>query len=293
MPFLKEKIELAAEEAELKAESYIGYLPNFLKWSLILLILGLLPVYLITKTISVRYWNSAYKDHLVSATPSFKDPKPLSVGNITLTTSGQGIYSATVEISNENFELSLQNVPYEFRFYNQKNEFITSVSDTFFILPNQKKYLTVPRLEAQEQLVGAEIVLPSEPAWQKRLSIPKIDLLTSIPDFYNQVDPLGFTVEGSVTNNSPYQIKQIKLTFLVYDKKGDIVAINVRNEYSLRPYERRAYKQLWPSVFGSDIKSVKVMTETNALDSANLTPPEIKQDSSSDLNRPQTNPYGF
>ena len=293
MAFLKERIELAAEEAELMAESAFTRFPKYLKWSIALLILGLLPAFLITRYASQKYWENQYDRYLVIAKPAFENPKNLSVGNPLLIDSGRGVYSAMVEISNENFELALQNQPYEFKFYDNTGQFITSVSGNFFILPNQKKYLIVPRLENQTALSRTNFFLTGEQNWRKPLSITTVELISGIPNYYNQQNPLGFVAEGSVTNNSPFEIKEAKLIFLVYDTAGKLAAVNQRSEFALKPYERRSYKQLWPELSGLNANSVKVIVETNPLDPGNLTVPDMPNTPSSDLSRPKTDPYRY
>ncbi len=293
MSLLKEKAEIAAEEAELKLENSFKSLPPLYKWSLIIIIIITLPVFFVVKGASTKYWQKKMESNVMTPRPSFTNPKNLTVGDVKIITSAQNVYSAVVEIQNENFELSLNNIPFNFTFFDNKGVFITEVKGKFFILPNQKKYLTVPRIETSENLSIGRFNLPKDLPWQKKLEIPEVKLLTSIPKFYTQTNPLTFVVEASVKNTSPFQLKSVKLVFLILDQKSRIIGISQREEFAIKPFGRRAFKQLWPSVSGQNVKNVKIIAETNTLDKNNLSVSEAQKSSASSLKRPDTNPYGY
>jgi hypothetical protein len=133
--------------------------------------------------------------------------------------------------------------------------------------------------------------LTKEPSWQKKLNIPSVKLITALPNFYNMIDPPAFVAEGYVQNSSPYRLKQVRLTFLVYNSAKQIMTISQRDEFDLKPYERRAYKQLWPNLRLTTVQNVKVIAETNVLDPANLQLDTGSSGPASDLSRPQNEQY--
>ncbi len=287
VPYIKEKLELKAQEAELSAEKAINSFPPALKWFFVVTIISLIPGYYIAKSVSKAIWDRKLKQYQITAKPSFTDAKPITIKKIDLAKISDGSFSAAATIVNENLELSADQVPYKFKFFNDKKELIQAVEDKFYILPNQQKYIVVPKISASETIASAELELPKDIPWIKRMQTPKVSLLATNPNSYNQFDPLSFAVEGNFLNTSPYQIKQVRLTFLVYGPDNKFIAANQRDEFTVIPNERRAYKQLWPNVFGPDAARIIVLAETDTLDRGNLTAPKGAPGPESDLGRPE------
>lgn len=292
MSLLKEKIEIAAQEAELKAEDTLRAFPPFVKWFIIISLLAVIPLYFLTKAISQKTWQTKYLKQRVVAKPSFENPKPLVIAETSVTTMGEKVYAAAAEVTNENLDLSAQNIHYRFKFYNSKKEQIyIGPQETFFILPNQKKYLSLPRFETTEPVAYTELEIDTDIHWQKRLQIPQITFTVSTPTSYLQPSPPAYVVEGSFTNQSPYLLKTVRLTFVLKNSGGKIIGISRRDEFTVQAFEKRSYKQLWPNVAAPNGTKVEVSAETNPFDSSNLTAASLPSGSASDLSRPKTSPY--
>ncbi len=288
MSFFKERVEIGLEEAELNTQIVLSTLPPFFKWFFIISALAIIPTYFVTKNISQKIWAKKYAAGAVMAKPSFTDPKPLVASKVSVSTMGENIYAATAKISNQNLDLSASNISYRFVFYNSAKEAVfTSPDDTFYILPNQTKYLTVPRFTANQPVAYTDLQIDDKIVWQKRLQIPQVKLPTTVPQTYQQTNPSAFVVEGEFTNQSPYQLGKVRLTFLLYDGENKIIGISQRDEFTLKPFERRAYKQLWPGVAASSLNHVEILTDTNTLDPNNITVINQPTGSSSDLGRPK------
>ncbi len=290
MSLVKDKIELGVIEAELETQKALNRLPPLLKWLVIAVIVGSVPLYFATKSISKNIWLKKYQADLLTAKPSFTDPKAPDIGKISLTTLGANTYAAVVKITNPNLDLAADQVLYHFDFYNaQKQLLYSSPPDKLFLLPNQSKYLSLPRFSASERVTTGELVLPNSLPWQKRLTIPKVELLTSAPNVYHQFAPEAFVVEGDFTNKSPYTLKQVRLTFVLFGNNNEIIGTSQRDEFTVNPFERRNYKQLWPNVNASNLVSVKVFADTDTLDKNNLGTTALPSGPAGDLSRPAEN----
>lgn len=289
MPTLKDKIEFETSEIRLFFKQKLSQFPRWFRWLLIIGVLLLIPTYLITKNVTLNIWQKKYSQYLITAKPSFQNPKPVKIIKTYLVSTAANTYAAATEIRNDNLDLALKNQTYTYNFYNDKNELVYSDQGTFFLLPNQETYIVMPRLETNEHIQRGELQLPEQPLWQKPLFIPQVRLLASLPYVYDQMSPQTLVAEGVVENTSAYQLRQIRIVFLIFDKTGKAVGISQRYESVILPNERRAYKQLWPNLSAFGL-SVQVFAETNTLDVANITAPDFPANSSSDLNRPQTNP---
>jgi hypothetical protein len=289
MSLLKDKIELEVELAEYQAQQSLQKFPPILRWLLIGCILAAVPGYYIAKSISYNYWTGHYKQYAISAKASFTDPKEPKASNVTLTSTGNGVYAATMQLTNQNADLALPRADYEFTFYNAAQQQVYRETGTTFLVPNGQKYLVVPRFTSKDAVTAANFRFTSPLHWEKRISIPKVNIIPSPVDTYNQLVPQAFVAEGSYLNSSPYQLGALRLTFLVFDRDGKLIGASRRDDFTVAPGERRTYKQIWPNVYGDPSYTVKVFVETNVFDAKNLTLPTAPNNSASDLSRPANN----
>jgi hypothetical protein len=183
----------------------------------------------------------------------------------------------------------LENVPYNFTFYNAQKQQIYQYQGNLFLLPNQTKYVTAPTFTPTEQITYSDFQIPAEKdlPWQKRLNTPIVNLETSIPQNFEQISPLAFVAQGDFVNNSPYTLAKVRLTFVLYDQNQKIIGISQRDEQTVAPFERRAYKQLWPNMTAPNLNHITVTADTDTLNSNNLSVPSIGSGSSSDLSHPK------
>lgn len=285
MSLLKDQIEIEIQEAELIAQKNLAEFPPFMRWLFIIGVILIIPAYFIAKNVAAKIYVEKYAAVQVTAKPSFTDPKAPTFTNVYLTTLGTSQYAAAVLITNPNLDLSFKETAYQFTFLNSAKQIVHTNTGKVFLLPNEKKYIVVPTFTANDKITFANFELTEPVVWQKRLNITKVEITTSIPQTYFELSPPTFVVEGNFYNNSAYQLKQVNLTFILYDKTGTIVAASYRNESTVNPFERRTYKQLWPNMNGDNIARVEVFSSTNVLDPSNL---KIQSYQPGDLSRPDT-----
>lgn len=295
MSLFKQKVELEMAEAELLIQKNLGQFPPLIKWLVIIIVIGLLPAFYLTKKISSTYWQKKYQSFHLIGKPSFENPLELKINKVTVFFEDNNTYSALAEITNENLELAARQISFKFNFFNAQGQKITVLSGETqgetFILPSQTKYLISPKIVSTDKIVTSKLETTKKPLWQKRLNIPKVKLITTLPTFENITDPPAFVAEGYVQNSSPYRLKQVRLTFIVYNTSNQILAVSSRDEFDLKPYERRAYKQLWPNLRLNSVLNIKVTSETNVLDPSNLQLDTEPASPASDLDRPKTEEY--
>ncbi len=286
MSLFKDKVELEIQEAELFAQKNLTQFPPALIWVVVIAFLAIIPAYYISKSMSQKTWLARYQQGAIMAKPSFTNPQAPKISLVTLTTSGPEDFGAVVQISNQNLDLSLDNVPFSFTFYNAQKQQIYQYQDKLFLLPNQTKYITAPTFSPSGQISYADFNLPQTLPWQKRLSIPTVSFSTSLPQTFEQTSPLAFVAQGDFLNNSPYTISKVRLTLVLFDQDNKIIGVSQRDEFTVAPFERRAYKQLWPNLVAPSLNRVDVTADTDTLDSTDLSAPTIQTNSSSDLSHP-------
>lgn len=288
MSLLKDKIEIGIQEAELGTQKALGSVPLIIRLVIILLVLGIIPSYYIARSLSQKIWLSRYEQGAVLAKMSFTNPQAPSISPVHVTSLGGNSFAAAVQISNPNSSLSLDQVPDSFTFYNAQKQQIYTFNDTLYILPNQTKYLTVPTFTTTEKIAYADFTLPKSLPWQHRLNTPAVSLITSIPSNFEQYSPVAMVVQGDFSNNSPYTLKQVALAFLLFDSSDQIIGVSSRDEFTVMPFERRSYKQLWPNLVAPNLSKVEVDAYTNTLDPADLII-DNSNSPASDLSRPVIN----
>lgn len=286
MSLLTDKIEIDVQEAELYTKQALGQFPKLVVWLLAIGIIAIIPAYFTAKNISLKIWTTRYGQGAILAKPSFTNPKAPKISAVTVTIMGGGSFSAIAQISNQNLDLSADNVPYSFVFLDDKKREIYRYSDTLFLLPNQTKYITAPKFTLNGKITYANFELPEALPWQKRLAIPAVTFSTSLPQTFDQSSPPAFVVQGDFVNHSPYILKKVRLTFVLFDGSGNIIGTSQRDESTVTPFERRAYKQLWPNMAAGNLSRVDVTPDTDTLDPQNLSAPAVNSNSSSDLSHP-------
>ena len=270
MAFLKEKIEIGVEEAELKVQNVFFDFSPRVRLYLIILVILIIPTYFLVKFTAQKVWLSKNQNLTVAAKPSFTNPKTPTKSEVYVVYSGGGTYTAAIEISNPNLDLSFKNEAYQFRFFNASKQQVYQFSGSTFLMPDQKKVLTVPKFVATEPVSFAEFSFLDDIRWQKRIDPPTITLTSSKPKFYDQLNPPAFVAEGDIVNGSPYTLKEVRLVFLVRDLNDKLIGISQRDENNIKPGERRAYKQLWPDLSGVNVKTVDLSVYSNPFDPNNL-----------------------
>ena len=145
----------------------------------------------------------------------------------------------------------------------------------------------VPLLKKEVFCRQSDFQLPQTIAWQKRLNISAVNFSISLPQTFEQYSPLAFVAQGDFVNNSPYTLSKVRLTFVLFDQNQNIIGVSQRDESTVTPFERRAYKQLWPNMTAGNLSRVDVTADTNTLDPSNLSAPAVNSGTSSDLSRPK------
>ena len=289
MSLFKEKLQLGIEEAEFNASRALSGFPSIFKWIFVLLFIALIPSYFVVKSLSYHYWQTKLAPLKFVSKPSFENPQNLQISSANLVSYLDGSFGAVVEITNPNKDLST-NITYSWRYYSLSGQILQplnseAVGGDTFVLPSSKKYIVAAKIITQEPISRAEVILNQPVKWQKKLGLLPALLSVSEANFSQQLSPLLFSVSSVVYNNSPYQIKQIRLSFLVYNPQGQLIAVSQRFENDLSPNEHRAFKQLWPNLYANAGRA-EVIAETNLLDPNNLLLPK-NLNNASDLSRPK------
>lgn len=235
---------------------------------LIFAILALVPGYWVTRIGAKVYYNWDYGKRAVAAHRSFENPRSVNIETTDIFALRDGRYIAYAKISNMNLDLAGYAIPYTVTVQNNKKERVYGTTGQTFILPGGVQYITTSSFRSQEK--PTTVVLEfGNIHWQKRFGVPPVSLATPAVTYSDSQE--GLRLEGSVVNNSPYELASVRLTFLIQNTAGKTVGVIQRDELSVKPGARRTFPQTWPAdISAGQIGRVVPIASTNALDARNL-----------------------
>ncbi len=268
---IKNESELLAAQSVLTVHSLFSQFSPVGKFVLVGGLIGLIPLYFVTRFASHTYYTEKYKSYAVTARASFTNPKDVSAGTVGVVLAGSGQFAGFVQVKNENLDLALADATYTFRFYNAQNGEVYTISGQFFLLPNQQKYLVIPKIPVKVTVERGEITF-SHQHWVKRFAIPPVSVAYTTPRWSYQTDPQSFIIEGSITNQSAYVLSTVKLVLVAFNEMGQVVAISQREEYTLQPNKLRSFQQVISGLSPEGVTKVVVYPDVNTLDNSNLRP---------------------
>jgi hypothetical protein len=278
MAGIKEKIQVNVQGAFLgvqeKSFSFVREfkaLPNWKRILILVVAIAIIPLYLLLRFGTEQYLSVRYAREALSAHAAINVVQNPVVGNMSIIKNPNGSYSAVALVSNPNLDLAAENISYTASFVDSEKRTLSTEKGSIYLLPNEKKYLVFPKLAATPVGIAGGTVKLGEVKWQKRLNIPEVKLRASEPLLYDEANPLTFIAEGSIINDSPFEIGSARIVFLLFDDSNKIIGVSQRDEFKLVPFGRRAYKQLWPGLYRSQVKKIQVLPVTNTLDSKNVT----------------------
>ncbi len=278
MAGIKEKIQVNVQGALLgvQEESFsflreFRALPNWKRNLILTIAIAIIPVYLLLRFGTEQYLSVRYARKALSAHAAVNVVQNPVVGNMSIIKNPNGSFSAVALVSNPNLDLAAENISYVATFTDSEINILATEKGIIYLLPNEKKYLVFPKLSSTAVGIAGGTVKLGEVKWQKKLNIPVVKLRASEPLLYDEANPLTFIAEGSVINDSPFQIGSARIVFLLFDENNKIIGVSQRDEFKLVPFGRRAYKQLWPGMYRSQVKKIQVLPVTNTLDPKNVT----------------------
>lgn len=262
---------LGVQEGGFSFGNQFSALPRWKRIIILIIAIAIVPMYLISRIGTEQYLVQKYGREALSAQAAFRTSQPPVIGNMTIIRNPNNTYSGVVQVTNPNLDLAATGITYTASFQTNDNKTVTAPGGTLFLLPNEKKYLVFAKIDSGAADVISGKVELSNINWQKKINIPDVKLRASEPLLYDEANPLTFVAEGSIINDSPYQISAARIIFLLYGDNNQIIGVSQRDESRLVPFGRRAYKQLWPGLYATQVKKVQVIPTTNPLDPQNIT----------------------
>lgn len=181
------------------------------------------------------------------------------------------LYDLAAQIENRNINYGTGSLPFVFKIYDSKNNLIKESNGRSYIMPREKKYII-----ETINIVGdpSKILLEfKDIKWQKFKFTENLNL----PIFGQRLDLSGKNnyaayAEGTVYNQTKFDLDAIDINVVVYDLKGNPIVANKTQKNTIKSGDGRFFEVIWPKSFASDLSTVKVDAQayTNAFSDANF-----------------------
>jgi hypothetical protein len=266
----KQKIEIAVAEKELTIKDFFAVFPKTKRAIFLILVILIIPIFFIAKFVVAQVYLSSFAKTQITSHQAILQPLPVQISETRALTLLGDSYSAYSIIKNPNKDLVSKEVNYTFRFFDAAGKEIGKATDKTYLLAGEEKYLVLPNIRLTEIPQKVQLEIPS-PIWKRRFIVPNILIRTGIPRYQDTTDPVGFSLESTISNLSNTTIDQVKISAIVFDAGGKVLAVNQRIENTLIPKENRDYKMSWPiPLAGKAAGAPRIVVETNVLDLNNL-----------------------
>ncbi len=211
-------------------------------------------------------------------------PDPLTVTDPQLLPLDNGNADLIAMISNPNDGFGADQVRYEFVLQNAAGDEQT-VPGTTFVLPGdrQRYVLALNYPVGQYSLVDFRLV--NEPSWMtlSRFDLPEL-VVRQVRTGISQKAGNFFTLDGVVTNTSPYNLRQVNLVAIITSPQGEIVGVNRTFVRDVLATEAREFEMIWNDpIPDSLIGNVQVFPYSNVLADEEFLIRRVNQPVSTDL----------
>lgn len=180
-------------------------------------------------------------------------------------------YDLAAEIENKNVNYGAEILPYTFKIFDSRNNVIKEKSGKSYIMPREKKYIIET---VSLGGIPAKVILEfaKEIDWQKFKSVEELKL----PIFQQNFDTKGkngYTAlaQGTVYNQTRFDLDTIDINIVVYDKKGNPVGANRTQKNTVKSGEGRSFEVGWPkSLSGTGELKAEMRAYTNIFSDENF-----------------------
>jgi len=206
--------------------------------------------------------------------PCEKQKEPIAILKQKIISMPDNNFDFVAEVSNPNEIWGARSVGYVLNIFNQENEVVFSKEASFYILPQEKKYIVEPKIALSEPPQKFELVITST-NWQRLDGFR--DLALRIRDKKIQFDDYT-RISGTVSNNTSYDFDKVELVGLIFDQSKEIIAAGKTDVRTLLRGENRYFEIRWPKAFNVDDFSYEIMPYTNVFLPENLIDVKKQQD---------------
>ena len=174
------------------------------------------------------------------------------------------LYDAAALVENENPNLGVKNLQYEFQLFDSNNVLLVKRKGETFVNPGEKFVIFESNIESSQtyQATKAFIEIQESPAWEKTPTVPRVISIERI-GFNNEPFP---TLHLNVKNNSFDNYRQIKISSVLSDQNQNAFAASATFIDELLAGEKKEVFLTWPKSFEVEPSYVDNFWRINSFD---------------------------
>jgi hypothetical protein len=227
-------------------------------YGLIGVLLLVLPVFFATKISFLNFWAAGYQPPKLLAQIA---RTPLEEAEHVFIKISEENYTGYIKLKNPNLDWGIPKFTYRIEVFDNQDRFLSSATQTVFVLPASEKYLIIPRFNAKNPPSSLKLHILESQFVLKPGEFPYINL-----DFQRrQIQPTRndtTIVTGVLKNTSAFSITQVDLLALIYNDQSQIVGISYTNINDVLSEELRSFQLVWPASLEEAVH-VELMSEVN------------------------------
>lgn len=148
---------------------------------------------------------------------------------------------------------------------------ITKSSGSGFILPGERKYVTLNNIDSTQDIASAEIEI-TDSEWvgfNDDYENPNIKVVNK--NYEEISNGVGFSeARGLLKNDSPYDFNAVNIKVILKDESGTVIALNSTLMKTVESGEERDFLVAWPNHFPGTVANMQIQPEVNIFDLDNF-----------------------
>jgi len=177
---------------------------------------------------------------------------------------GNNTYDVVAKISNPNDTTGAKTFDYVFILKDSTGSTIAKREGVNFILPADTKYVAELGLTTDNNAVPASANIEISVAeWEKLSDVGKPQIGVYSKKFGPIANSDGNEAEGTIRNESSYDLSKVDIVIVLRDEKGHIIGVNTTQRNSVRAREDQLFKVTWPYSLGGNVQKMEVDPQVN------------------------------
>ncbi len=199
------------------------------------------------------------------------EAKDLDVQEVIFLSAENGSYDVVAKINNSNEKAGSANFGYTFTLKDGAGSIISSREGNTFILPSDTKYIVEIGLNISGGAIPASVEFAvKEIKWEALEGALKPQIGIYEKSFGIDPSGVGSRAEGTLRNESIYDLKKIEIAIILRNERGKIVGINKTLRESVRGKEQQDFQVTWPKPILDNVEKIEMDPQANVFDSQNL-----------------------
>ena len=198
--------------------------------------------------------------------PTFEPPQVISTK---LIKAGDKDYDFVAEIANPHKDFGASEVTYSLKLFNGDAKELPSRIGTFYLLPNQSRFLVIPYLTTDKDVLNVELKIESA-KWQKVNSLEGINLIVRNQKYTVDADSGSSLFHFTVLNDTDFDFEVVDIEVLLLNSKDEIIGVNKSDIRTFIARTERSAQVVWPFPISGKVSKFKIIASTNIFENSNF-----------------------